>query len=393
MVLGVSACVGLLAFGAFVLEHRTGFDVLANTVYPGTRRFTGARMNLASLFAAPHLWVLQDTPRLTATNQSEISSGYLVLALASLAVVPAVDWRRLGELRVVTFASGAVLAALASWCTIDWPQKADRLFPISLVSPGRLVQVIGISATLTFGLLMAAWIRAPLGRRQTVAVTAALLAFFVTAAGGSAFRDEFLASYGTVWIALVSLLTSVAIGVSIGAAGRRWALIPLAALALPVVGLVNPVQLGFADLRSGKAAAEVKLTSKGLQPGMRWATDDLHLDALLMANAAPALSGQQWVGPDTKSWRILDPESAYRAQWNRGASYVVFAWGGPGTAARLDLPSPDLIRVTADPCNPALSRLHVGLLLSTHPLEGRCLVQAARFSFGGQVRWTYHVRD
>src|SRR5437879_5750292 len=55
VVLGVSACVGLLAFGAFVLEHRTGFDVLANTVYPGTRRFTGARMNLASLFAAPHL--------------------------------------------------------------------------------------------------------------------------------------------------------------------------------------------------------------------------------------------------------------------------------------------------------------------------------------------------
>jgi len=391
LVLGLSACVSLLALGAFVLEHRTGLDVLANTVYPGARRFIGARTNLASMFAAPHLWVLQDTPRLTATNQSEISSGYLVLALVSLAAVPAVDWRRLDELRVVTFASGGVLAALASWCAIDWPERADRLFPISLVSPERLVQVIGISATLTFGLMMAAWIRAPLCRRRTVAVTAALLAFFVTAAGGSAFRDEFLPSYRTAWIALVSLLASVAIGVSLGAASRRWALIPLAAMAIPVVGLVNPVQVGFADLRSGKAAAEVKLASKTLHPGMRWATDDLHADALLMANAAPAVSGQQWVGPETKTWRILDPKSVYREEWNRGAAYVVFAWADPGTATRVDLPSPDLIRVTADPCNPAVGRLHVGLILSTHPLEGRCLVRTGRFSFGGQARWMYRV--
>jgi hypothetical protein len=230
-----------------------------------------------------------------------------------------------------------------------------------------------------------------LDRRRTAAVTAALIAFFVTAVSGSAFRDEFLPSYRTVWIALVSLLTSLAIGVSIGAAGRRWALIPLTVLAVPVVALVNPIQLGFADLTSGKAAAEVELSSKTLQPGMRWATDDLYADALLMANAAPALSGQQWVGPEVKSWRILDPESVYRDQWNRGAAYVVFAWAGPGTATRVDLPSPDLIRVTADPCNPAVRRLHVGLLLSTHPLEGQCLVQSARFSFGGQPRWMYRV--
>ena len=74
--------------------------------------------------------------------------------------------------------------------------------------------------------------------------------------------------------------------------------------AAAVVILANPVMVGFGQLVDGEAAAFIRLESEEAA-FTRWATDNASSDALLMANAIPSLSGQQWVGSED-GWIVLD---------------------------------------------------------------------------------------
>jgi hypothetical protein len=381
--------IAVAVLAGFLAEHRGALSVLADTAYPGSRRFAGSTSNLAELFGAPHLWRLWDNPTLTATNPSEISTGFSVLALVCIALVPAVEWRSLPGLTPPVVSLSAVLVAMATWCTIDWPDRASGLFPASLISPGRLVQVIGISATLMFALMISAWARAPRGRRLPTTLTATSIAFFATAMGGSVLRQLNMPSLRTVSVAAVSLLTAGAIAVAVANATRRWAMLPAVLLAAAVVALVNPLQVGFGALRDGHAARYVVTATDGMEAGDRWASDDFFMDALLMANGASALSGQQWIGPRERQWRKIDPSGRYRNTWNRGAAYVVFAWEDEGARTVVELPSPDVILIKIDPCSRALSSLRLGLVVSSTPLDASCLRLRSRLDFGGRAHWIY----
>lgn len=389
---GGAVLTAALALAAYLFEHRASLRVLAGTTYPGSRRFTGEVRDLSQLFGAPHLWVLQQNPPLPATtNQSEIASGYLVLALAAVVMVPAVRWRAAGVLRVPALAAGATLCLLASWGAIAWPAAGARLPVINLVSPVRLVQVLGIVGTLVFALTCAAWERAGPDRRGASAAMAALVTFFVTASTGGAFRQQYLPSMRAVWVALAALLVSAGVAAAVHYAGRAWALVPLALLAVPVVALVDPWQQGFGDLTDGRTAHVVDSLGTPDARDSFWGTDDLGSDALLMANARPSLSGQQWAGPNVSAWKVLDPAGRYREEWNRGASYVVFAWAPSGTPLDVTTPGPDLVRIGADPCDAKLARLGLRHLMSTRPLTGGCLSEQATLVFAGTQRWVYNV--
>ena len=105
------------------------------TVYPGARRFSGALTSLPSLFAAP----APLDPAAHSPGRDERVGDRLRLpgARRGLAVLfPAIVWACSRGLRVVALVSGLVLLALTGWCTLDWPLKANVLFPMSLVSAG-----------------------------------------------------------------------------------------------------------------------------------------------------------------------------------------------------------------------------------------------------------------
>ena len=85
--------------------------MIAGTVYPGSRRSLGEFVGLGLLFGAPtHVDppVRHDVAR--GTNESEMTSGYLVLALPSLVLAFAVRWRAL-PVRAPAIAAAAVLLA------------------------------------------------------------------------------------------------------------------------------------------------------------------------------------------------------------------------------------------------------------------------------------------
>ncbi len=388
-----SVVVAGVALAGYFHEHAKTLAVLSSTAYPGERRFTGELVDLSVLLAGPHLWVSQTTPSLVNTNLSEAATGYTVLGVVALLLVPAVRWRRLdSRISAPVLASGITLAALSSWCLMAWPMPASDLFPMSLVSAGRLAQVIGLAATLTFGLFFAAWRTTGSKQRIGTAALVGVMTFFLTAVGGSTFRSAHLPSYRAVYVMGVSLVAALALVGVVLLSRKWWSLVPLALLAAGVTATVSPWQIGFADLRNGQAAHRVDAlvadaaTERGPQ---RWATDDIFTDALLMANAVPAVSGQQWAGPDRAAWEILDPDDSEEQTWNRGATYINFAWGAPGSPPTIELRSTDFIVVTLDPCGSAAERLALEYVVSRTRLASRCLTQQHGFTFGGAERYVY----
>ena len=374
---------------AVALTAQSGaIDVIADTVYPGARRSVGEFVGLASLFGAPHLWILQADPELAAgRNESELAGSYLVLVLPTALVALAVRWRAVPG-RAPALAALAVLLACLTWVVVDWPGAVgSRLAPLTLVPPERLAHALGIVAAIAFGLVLSAWAGAPRLGRPPVAIVAGGVTALATALGGGALRDEALPTLPWAAIVLVAAVVGLAVAAAVWRPERRLALVALPAFALLVVIAANPLQRGLGDLRSSPAAAAVTETGRSLG-GVRWASDDPSFDTLLMATGQPSLTGQQWVGPEAAAWRVLDPTDRAREAWNRGASFVSFRWT-PGEPTRIDPLQEDVIRVRVDPCAPELKRLGLGLVVSRRPLDAPCLTLKRRIPWGYADRWVY----
>ena len=147
-----------------------------------------------------------------------------------------------------------------------------------------------------------------------------------------------------------------------------YALAPLAVLATLTTIAVNPFQVGVGDLRSSAAALELREVQRDSPDGSYMAADNLFAGAILAANGIPALSGQQFGGPDPQVWRILDPTGSSEAAWNRGGSNVVFSWAPAGTPTHIANPNADVIVITIDPCSPQLSALGLTAVVASAQL-------------------------
>ncbi len=391
--LGLASLGGAVLGGgvlAVVLVAGSGaLDVIEGTVYPGSRRSLGEFVGLDLLFGAPHLWILQAPPLIVGTNASELSTGYLVLAIPAVAMAIGVRWSAVGEVRAPAAAAGAVAALMTAWLVVDWPGFLSWLFPMTLVPPERMAQVVGLSATIAFAFVLTAWCAAPRTSRVPVAAVSAVLAGIATLLGGLALRDPLpeLPAWVAVLVGLLVALTILAV-VWHPASPRALALAPL--LAIVVVFAANPLQRGLGDLRGSSAARTVGAASDRLEDGEYLASDSLEVDALLMSNGVPALSGQQWLGPDEDAWRVLDPTGRGRNAWNRGASYVVFDWA-PGEATTIRAVAEDIVQVRADPCGSALRRLGLRVAVSSHPLDAPCLEEAGAFRWGATEQRLYAI--
>ena len=169
---------------------------------------------------------------------------------------------------------------------------------------------------------------------------------------------------------------------------RRWqvpALSMAAALSVLSIIWVNPLVIGVGDLRDSESASVVQhLVSDG---SGRVASDDYTVDPMLQVNGASLVSGQQYWGPDEESWASLDPFGTEEAQWNRGTSYVTFAWDSTVAEAQVIAVQPDLIQIRIDPCATVLAELNVVWIVSSRPLDGACLTEVAEIQWRDLPRW------
>lgn len=374
----------------FVAVNSAYFSAIAASVYPGSRRSGGQAVGGPALFGGPLLGGNQLAGvEVVGTNLSEITSGYLVVGFVALALL-ALQFLRGPRPGVPAWVAAGLLAAWSTWCMLDWPASSAELFPLNLVSPQRLAQILAFLVVPLLALLLTA------AQRVVVPRTLSLgLAVAVGIAGGLALwrvggvmSATSLPGMSQGYIAVVSLLWAVGLALAVMGHRPRWWLV-LAVLAVLTTAGVNPVQRGWGDLQSSAAARSLAARSQASPAGSLMAAQDLFTGAVLAANAIPALSGQQLGGP-TDLWRELDPQGQYTDAWNRAAANLVFDWAAPAAATTITNPQPDLIVVSIDPCAGVLDRLGVQTIIATSPLRGRqCLGDVERMKVMGMKKWVY----
>ena len=110
-----------------------------------------------------------------------------------------------------------------------------------------------------------------------------------------------------------------------------------------------------------------------------------------MANNLNSLSGQQMIGPEISTWLQIDPGGNSESAWNRGASYIGFAWSGSQVPI-ITTPNLDAIQIEIDPCELRRSYPTLDHVISSSKLTNECLMQVYEFEQIGRLMSVYEFR-
>ena len=361
------------------------YRVLASTEYPGSRRDTGGTAGLPSMWSGIFDG-LHSTDRwstsLIRSNLSEVAMGWTILIVPAFALVLSTMMRKgVRPGRPPMAWSTAVVAVLLLWSQFEWPKILTAANPLVLVPGERVTQIIGMWIVVPFVLLLNSG-QVSTTWRTPVLTTGVVLVLGLRAANQHA--SFFLDTSSTALVLVVAIAAVLAAALT----DRRWqirALSVVAGLSVLSIIWVNPVVVGVGDLQDSESAQVVQ-SLLGDDSG-RVASDDYTVDPLLRVNGASMVSGQQYWGPDEDSWILLDPFETAKSGWNRGTSYVTFAWDSTVAEAQITAVQPDLIQVRIDPCATMLAELNVVWIVSSRPVDGACLTEVAEIQWRDLPRW------
>ena len=373
----VSGILSLIPLLYFLFSKLHVFQVMSSTLYPGQRRISSGLANAWNWsLAAPQQWSLLSPDGILYSNQSEISMGYFLFIFPALYFAYAsINHRQKFGVREVVIGSYLLIT---SWAFVSYPEVA--LNPLSLVSPERALTIVTTMAPLVFGILYANRLSESKknvnvdfdqDKQSDIWANLALSIFVTFATFGSALTMEGVVQNFSTRIALaVAIICGVITFMITRPKLTSRGVWGFAVLAIFIAGPVNPIAQGTAPLTDNslsRAIANVK--SSGA-----WAADGIHLDAILIANGKPSISGQQLTGPNEDKWRLIDPLGLSESIWNAGASFVVINWDSNVRTPAISRPFPDTILIRTSPCAPELQKLELDIVLSRSVQTGPCLV-------------------
>ncbi|PID97005.1 MAG: hypothetical protein CSA84_01160 [Actinomycetales bacterium] len=389
--LGVGAAAGALLLAGTWWENLPALQAELSTAYPGLRRSTGMPMDPYQLFGAPGLFELQNRLPPLLHNASEVTSAFAICAVWAVLLLPALRGSPALEpgRRAVLWALGGSLAVWLAWTMLPWGSIGSNVPLLNLVTPIRATQTLGYLAVLLLVLVLSQ-VRPP-GPSARYALLCAVVCAAVTAIAVLDLRRA-LPTLSMRQIVLTTVVTGLLILVV-----SRWRAHWLPPVAVAVVtgwaGLsVNPVLFGLGDLRASPAAGLVRSYEETAVSGgeqVLFASDDLALNALLVANGVPSLSGYQVTGPVREQWSKLDPTGSQEFVWNRGASYLRFDFSGaPGRPPKMSNAAFDVIVVAIDPCQlvPQFGLTHV---LTFDSLDVSCATLRDTTTWSGRPAFLY----
>jgi hypothetical protein len=333
------------------------------------------------------LQLLSQKPDLNGSNYSELSSSLTVLTFAALAIFFILLWQR-KQLHVQTTAF-LILGFWLSWVTLSWPTWSSKIPLISLVPPHRAAGVLGILAAFSYAYVAQKNTIADqrLGRINVfLAITAALISFSLTLISGRQMQ-EVVPRLGNIRITVACISIALIAFLLVLERTRTVGVVGIALFSLVLTISVNPIQRNLDGLATGDVSLELnELATEG---GL-WASDDPFIDALLMANAIPALSGMQLTGPNFEKWNLLDPNSTYEDAWNRGVSSVTFDWQQEESVV-INAPNPDVITVGTNPCVLSKAFPEINFITSKNELVFPCLSKVSQFYQKGKIKHIYVI--
>jgi hypothetical protein len=385
--LGYSGLIFSGLTGAFLFYNKSGIQAILGTSYPGQRRSSGDHVPELITWGAPHLQILSLNPDLNGSNNSELSSSLSVLMFAALAVFSILLWHR-KQLHIQT-AAFLTLGFWVSWVTLPWPTWSSKIPLISLVPPHRAAGILGILAAFSYAYVSQ---KSTITNRQLtrsnlfLAGTAALVSLSVTLISGRQMQ-EVVPRLGNIRITVACIAIAVIVFLLVLEKTRTVGAIGIALFSIVLTISVNPIQRNLDGISTGDVALELnELAAKG---GL-WASDDPIIDALLMANAIPALSGMQLTGPNFEKWNLLDSNSTYKDAWNRGVSSITFDWQQEESVV-INAPNPDVITVGTNPCVLSKTFPEINFIASKNELVFPCLSKVSQFYQKGKIKHIYVI--
>jgi hypothetical protein len=370
---------GLVPLSLFIIKKSSIFSTLAQTTYPGSRRYDGGVVNVSNwAFSAPQQWALLKPESILASNQSELSLGFLIFILPSIYLIIRSIQSKTTFIKVIIFAQTYLF--LIAWTFVPIPQVGIN--PLELVSPERALTVTSTLAPLFFAIILG-WVRQESSNmkpsklvsrhnQKTTAVTlVCTLAFYITFSSGLTIRNS-VSPFPLLISGLVALFVAFAIGMVI--AGKTYLLygIWLFAFLSFLIGVaVNPVAKGFENVYG----SELSRALKSNDSSATWGSNSMFIDAMLTLNGKDQISGQQLNGPKIQQWKILDPFNQYREVWNSGASYLQLSFDESSSPPIISRVGGDQIMITLNPCSRYAKELDLGYVVSVVELSNSCLIK------------------
>jgi hypothetical protein len=368
----------------FVLSRADTLSAIMNTTYPGTRRSTGGDAPTgflaSSWFGLKYVQEPEELRGRVLPNESEASS-FLLLGCFLLPALPLLWSRIVGADRRLKGALVGALAAMAlvgAHMYLSVPGPLARVTLLDRVPPQRAIIGLGMASLLAavcVGTLLAqAGTDVGRGRRAACgAITAAVAVGYVVAlsdlyqqAGAPVGRNSTLAALLAAAIVSGTFFWRPTVG--IGA---------LAAVGVAVSLSVNPLTRGLDMVTDAPLTLAVERidAESGDDPGAWLNTIDMSVPALAAAGVQDVSAVNLY--PDHDAWKLLDADASDEDLWNR---YAHTRWTLDPAASQptVGLLANDTVAITIDPCAPELDRLEVRHVVTSKPVDARCLALVER---------------
>ena len=371
----ITTAIFILLFLLNLYENYALYRVQAKTLYPGLRVASGGLPNIIQWIASGTLDAQLWHPiYFNATNQSELSIGFGILIIPFLFYFGKVSWAKRGY----TYFSSSFLVVLLLWTVIPIPALTWNPFRIlpanraatawTVMIPFCLALILGehLNAKAKQGLVLQAGAdtksKLYFAPKRIIALVVALILL----SQGIVFLRSMLGPINYPLIFIFSLVT--VIGMFFLLVGTQKHLtIGLAIfvlISIAISGPINPIVHGAGTY------SDIDLSNqKSIGRQSVWASTNSTMDARLIAEGYPSISGQQVYGPKISMWSQLDPTRKFEKAWNRGASFVTISWLPEGSTTLILNPSADSIAVDIDPCSPSLRLVGLTNILMTHELQ------------------------
>ncbi|MFE6963805.1 hypothetical protein ACFVAJ_01750 [Agromyces sp. NPDC057679] len=369
-VLTIVLTIGMLA------DVRGGLEALFGTLYPGDRRLPSTPTIFELLFGAPSGLAVDRgelTPSGGVTNKSELSASWTVaFVMVALLITGAVvrlvkrEWRVWLPVGVLL---GWGLVWLA-WASLSFGDASAGLPLFSQVPSQRAAQVVGIIGVITLCLMLSR-IRPSVPRSAGIALVVAAVGLYAA----SLLQRFIILDMSTLAVWVAGIGSGIAAFLAVRWGNRIWAIALVAVIAAASSATANPITVGLGAYRDSDPARYFAAAADDVrESGEVWASDFRAMDAIMLANGLPSLSGPQPSGPDADEWKRLDPDGSAEESWNRGGSRIRIVWSEePGVD--IEATSYNVITITADPCSLHERIPELTTVMSRDVLTQNCLVE------------------
>jgi len=381
----LAPAVSLVLIALWWIDVADRYRVLAATEYPGSRRDDGGSKGIPSMWSgmfdglhAVRSW----SDGVVGSNLSEVAMGLTIIAIPALALMiwSLLSGRSLAKASLLPYSTMTMLVLLV-WSQFEWPGWLTVVNPLVLVPGERVTQIIGMWLVLPVLVLL---LRSEASHSRWA--QGAVLATTLSLGASAVIRHrDFFPDIPTWGPALIVIMTSVLLALTLDQRSVRMAVSFITVLAVASIMTVNPLVIGVGDLTDSDSAALIhQLLSEDTG---RVASDDYTVDTLLSVNGAQMASGQQHWGPDLSSWLSLDADKTFVEKWNRGTSYITFSWEESQATADIVEIQTDVILVRIDPCATGLIDLNLAYVISSKALDSPCLTEIGTFQWRDKTRW------